>query len=113
MFSFAKKAGAAFGVNLKNSYGMTDGTSEGIIHNSNPDNKEPDGSNRTTKAIELYTAGGTPTLNADADWSAFNANDFQLDWTTVDATAREVIWWTRGGTVRAVSGTWTGTLSDY
>lgn len=44
-----------------------------------------------TKAVQLMTPG-TPTLNAEADLSSFDADGFTLDWTTADATAREVLY---------------------
>lgn len=43
----------------------------------------------TAACIKMLTEG-TPTLNAEADFTSFSGNDFNLSWGTTDGTARQV-----------------------
>ena len=55
------------------------------------DNNDPsitDSHASETKCLVHLTAG-TPTVDAEADLSSFDADGFTLDWTTADAVARE------------------------
>jgi hypothetical protein len=59
----------------------------------------------TDKVIRFATGigTGTPTINAEADFSDFLSNGFRLNWTTVnDNTPRQIVYWAIGNTVTTV-----------
>jgi len=72
--------GAASSVGVEKSIfgGATDAQADGVA----------DSIYSATKLL-VHATEGTPTTNAEADLSSFDAGGFTVDWTTADATARE------------------------
>jgi len=59
---------------------------------------------RLATGIDPSTGGtGTPTIDAEADFSDFLSDGFRLNWTTRnDATARQIVYWAIGNNVTII-----------
>jgi hypothetical protein len=53
--------------------------------------QKADSSLQQDRILEHNEPGGTPAVNAEADFVSFDADGWTLNWITADATARQIL----------------------
>jgi hypothetical protein len=95
LFSAGEAATTSLINGLAASYGISDGTNQTALWLGDKQSADPTETKTilsTSKFLQMYAAGSSPSLIAECSLDSFNSGNFKLNWATADATARQFVY---------------------